>query len=252
LAGWLSPVDARPVGVSGGDRAVVGVVGGCGGIGASRFAAALATVAAEQAGAALLVDLDPAGGGLDVLLGIEAGPGPRWSGLRLAGGVLDAELLFAGLPAWGRVTVLAADRFGLPPAEQVVPVLRAGSVAAPVVIDLGRYPTDGRAAAIAVCALVVVVCACDLPAITAARIVAAGLGPVPVALVVRGRRAAAALAATLIGAPLAARLPTRTARDADPVAPAAIGAAMRRVARGLLAGVSRPVPPAAGWIPELS
>jgi hypothetical protein len=255
LSGWVSLVDVRPAEP---DDAVIGVVGGCGGIGASRFAAVLATAAAETAGAGLLVDLDPAGGGLDVLLGIESVPGPRWSGLRLAGGVLDAERLFAGLPAWGRVTVLAADRFGLPPSEQVVQVVRAAALAAPVVVDLGRYPTEERTAAIACCGLVVVICACDLPAITAARVATATLGAIPVALVARGGRAAAAQAAKLIGAPLAARLPTRWARDVDPLDPGAIDAGVRRVARGLLAGlfgVNRPAPipaVAAGWTPELS
>lgn len=233
---------------------VIGVTGGCGGIGASRFSAALAVVAAEQAGAALLVDLDAASGGLDVLLGIEAEPGPRWSGLRLAGGVLDAQVLFSGLPAWGGVSVLAGDQFGLPSADQVVQVLRAGAAAAPVVIDLGRHPNAVRSAAIDSCALVVVVCACDLPAITAARTIVAELGSVPIALVARGGRAASVQAAQLIGSALAARLPVLGGRNGDPLRPGAIDTAARRVARGLLAGLTGSVgavdPVAAGWIPE--
>jgi hypothetical protein len=240
---------------------VIGVVGGCGGIGASRFSATLAQVVAEQAGAALLVDLDPVGGGLDVLLGIETGPGPRWSGLRLAGGELDAGLLFSGLPAWGGVTVLAADHVGLPPAERVVQVVRAGSAAAPVVIDLGRHKTDVRTAAVACCALVVVVCGCDLPAITAARVVIAELGPAVVALVARGGRTASARAAKLIGVPLAARLPVRGARDGGPLGPGSIAGPARRVAGGLLAGLAGATGPseprslspiAPGWLPEPS
>src|SRR5690349_916184 len=79
-----SPVPARPrpcaslldMGL------VLGVVGGSGGVGASSFAAVLAATA----GRSLLVDLDVAGGGLDVVLGIEAEAGARWSGLHLAGG----------------------------------------------------------------------------------------------------------------------------------------------------------------------
>ena len=63
---------------------VLAVVGGSGGVGASTFAAALATAAAP----ATLIDLDPVSGGIDVLLGIEDVPGARWSGLRLEGGRL--------------------------------------------------------------------------------------------------------------------------------------------------------------------
>ena len=67
---------------------VIGVVGGCGGAGASTFACVLAATAATG-WPAVLVDLDPVAGGIDVLLGIEAVPGARWSGLRLGGGRLD-------------------------------------------------------------------------------------------------------------------------------------------------------------------
>ncbi|HWF27661.1 MAG TPA: septum site-determining protein Ssd, partial [Mycobacterium sp.] len=47
--------------------AVVAVIGGRGGAGASLFAAALAQVAADP----LLIDLDPWGGGIDLLVGCE-------------------------------------------------------------------------------------------------------------------------------------------------------------------------------------
>src|SRR4051812_19306479 len=88
-----------------GTAQVLGVVGGSGGVGASAFAAVLAAVAGES----LLVDVDAAGGGVDVLLGIEAVDGARWSDLHLAGGRLDASVLLAGLPRWGPCAVLAAD-----------------------------------------------------------------------------------------------------------------------------------------------
>ena len=246
---------------------MVGVVGGCGGVGASRFASALAATAAERDGRALLVDLDPAGGGLDVLLGAESTPGARWSGLRLAGGALDAQLLLSGLPAWGRAAVLACDRVDLPPPDDVAQVLRAVRGAAPVVLDLSRHPSDARRAAIACCTLVLVVCACDLAALTAARSVIASLAQgesvaAPVGLVVRGGRAAAARATNLIDAPIAARLAEPRGRDGAALVPASIPRRMRRVARGLLAGlpdVGALEPPAAraasltsvGWMPPL-
>src|SRR5579875_2141374 len=96
---------ARPCGEVGDVAGVVAVLGGSGGVGASTFAAALATAA----GRAVLVDCDPLGGGIDVLLGVEAVPGARWSGLRVNGGRLDPHALDEGLPRWRDVRVLAAD-----------------------------------------------------------------------------------------------------------------------------------------------
>ncbi|MDQ1648068.1 MAG: hypothetical protein QOG60_125 [Frankiaceae bacterium] len=51
------------------------VTGACGGSGASTLAAALAV---QTSGARVLVDLDRAGGGVDLVLGLEEQPGPRW------------------------------------------------------------------------------------------------------------------------------------------------------------------------------
>lgn len=65
---------ARDDGICG---AVVAVIGGRGGAGASLFAVALAQAAAD----ALLVDLDPWAGGIDLLVGGETAPvcvGPTW------------------------------------------------------------------------------------------------------------------------------------------------------------------------------
>ena len=87
---------------------VVGVIGGSGGVGASSFASVLAAAAVPS----VLIDLDLAGGGADVLLGIEAVPGARWSGLQLDGGRLDPALLADGLPRWRDVAVLAAESNG--------------------------------------------------------------------------------------------------------------------------------------------
>src|SRR3954468_4077584 len=101
---------------------VIGVVGGSGGVGASSFAAVLAVVAGDS----VLVDLDVAGGGVDVLLGIERMAGARWSGLQLAGGRLAPTALISGLPHWGRCAVLAADVPELDPEA----VLQAVEVAA--------------------------------------------------------------------------------------------------------------------------
>ena len=63
---------------------VLAVVGGRGGAGASVLAAAVAVRAAADGDPVLLVDCDPLGGGLDLVLGAEDAAGPRWPELTLA------------------------------------------------------------------------------------------------------------------------------------------------------------------------
>ncbi len=70
---------------SGARGEVVAVIGGRGGAGASVFAVALAQAATDS----LLVDLDPWGGGIDLLVGAETTPGVRWPDLSLQGGRLN-------------------------------------------------------------------------------------------------------------------------------------------------------------------
>ncbi len=86
--------------------AVIAVLGGRGGAGASVFATAVAMVAAE----ALLVDVDPWGGGIDLLVGSESSAGLRWPDLALQGGRLAYAALHDALPSKRGVTVLSAGR----------------------------------------------------------------------------------------------------------------------------------------------
>jgi secretion/DNA translocation related CpaE-like protein len=65
---------------------VVAVIGGSGGVGASTAAATLACLGAARPGAAALVDTDPLGGGIDLLLGAERQAGWRWPRLSGADG----------------------------------------------------------------------------------------------------------------------------------------------------------------------
>src|SRR5690606_16343574 len=57
---------------------VLAVVGGRGGAGASVLATATAVVSARSGDRTLLVDCDPLGGGLDLVLGAEEVTGLRW------------------------------------------------------------------------------------------------------------------------------------------------------------------------------
>lgn len=214
-----------------GDKPVIGVLGGSGGVGASSFAAALAAAA----GAALLVDLDSAGGGLDVLLGIETRSGARWSGVRLAGGRLDSGQLLAGLPRWGPVAVLAADLPELD-ASAVRQVLGAAADSVLVVADLPRTGCPVRAAALLHCDLVVVLARADVIGVVAAHAAVTALPELPIGVVVRRSELSPVEVVSLVGRPLLGVLPA--ARPGRPESgryrPAR---AALRVAAGILDGV---------------
>jgi MinD-like ATPase involved in chromosome partitioning or flagellar assembly len=216
-----------------GMAAVIGVLGGSGGVGASTFAAVLAAVAGE----AVLVDLDVLGGGLDVLLGVEAVPGARWSGLRLAGGRLDPAELRAGLPRWGPVSLLAADVAELDP-DAVLEVLGAAAEAGSVLLDLPRAACAERAAALLRCDLVVVLARADVGGLVAAHAAVAALPELPVGLLLRRGEVPARDAAELVGAPLLGVLPALGGRFA--LDPWRVPRRSSRVAAGVLSGVRAP------------
>ena len=123
------------------DGAVVAVVGAGGGAGASTFAAGLALAAASRSLRVLLVDADPVGGGLDVLLGIEDAAGVRWPDLADTRGRLSAASLDQALPHVGGVAVLSSGREGATSlaAESLTAVLDAGERGFDlVIVDLPR------------------------------------------------------------------------------------------------------------------
>lgn len=208
---------------------VVGVLGGSGGVGASTLAAALAT----SAGRSVLIDCDPVGGGVDVLLGIEAEPGARWSGLQVDGGRLDPELLEEGLPRWGDVGVLAAD--AAPPPAAIEQVVTAAAELGTVVLDLPREPGPLRSAALACCRLCVVLASSRVAGLAAARATL----PVGVALGVVLRRGPSGDsvpsvdAARMLGVPLLGGLPALDGSDVG----ARVPRTMLRVAAGILDGL---------------
>ena len=220
-----------------GNWPVIGVIGGRGGSGASTFAGVLAAVAA-LGGPALLVDLDPVAGGIDMLLGIESTPGARWSGVRLDGGRLDPDALVHGLPQWASAAVLSAD---VTPAPQAVAgVLDVGANAGPVVVDLARCPSAMRDVAVQRCVLVVLICGADVRSVMGARAVRRGLDSPRIGLVVvrSGRDpASAARVAELVEAPLIGAVSQLRRRDDSPLAVSALPRAMTRVARGVLDAV---------------
>ncbi|MGA7052699.1 MAG: septum site-determining protein Ssd [Mycobacterium sp.] len=197
---------ARDDGVRG---EVVAVVGGCGGAGASLLAVALAYAAAD----ALLVDLDPWGGGIDMLVGGETATGLRWPDLALQGGRLNWSAVREALPRHRGITLLSGTRRGYEldaaPVSAVVDAGRRGGVT--VVCDLPRRLTDATQAALDTADLVVLVSPCNVRACAATGSIApvfATINP-NLGLVVRGPSPGglrAAEVADIAGLPLLAAM----------------------------------------------
>ncbi|SDQ17808.1 septum site-determining protein Ssd [Quadrisphaera sp. DSM 44207] len=195
---------------------VVGVVGGRGGAGASVLAAALAVTAARRR-RALLVDGDPLGGGLDLLLGAEDAAGLRWADLAAARGTVRASLLREALPVAEGVPVLAWGREpggGAPlpaPAPAVEAVLDAGARGSDlVVVDLPRRDDPATVAALWRLDLLLLVVPAEVRAVASARrvrdLVAPHTGDLRVVAVVPPRAGVGAAAlADALELPLLAR-----------------------------------------------
>jgi secretion/DNA translocation related CpaE-like protein len=179
--------DAGESARGGGNRgAAVAVIGGRGGAGASLFAVALARTAVD----AMLVDLDPWGGGIDLLVGAETAPGVRWPDLALQGGRLNWSAVREALPRHRGITVLSGTRqdcdLDAGAVHSVVDAGRRGGVT--VVCDLARRLTAATEIALETADLVVVISPCDVRACAATATVVpvfAAINP-NIGLVVRG------------------------------------------------------------------
>ena len=155
---------------------LVAVGGSCGGAGASTVATAVALSAASGAGpGVLLVDGDPWGAGLDLLLGAERDEGLRWPDLTGLRGRVGGDALLAALPEVSGVHVLASSRSSaaLVPDEALMAAVEAGrALGCPVVVDLPRadHGGGGTAAVLAEADLAVLVVPARLRAASAARL----------------------------------------------------------------------------------
>ncbi|MFD7630148.1 septum site-determining protein Ssd, partial [Streptomyces sp. NPDC059851] len=116
----------------------VGVIGGSGGAGASTLACALAVRAARAGERTILIDGDPLGGGMDVLLGGEGAAGLRWPDLAGSRGRVGAGALEESLPELHALRVLSwdrGDRVVVPPAAMRSVVAAARRRGGVVVVD---------------------------------------------------------------------------------------------------------------------
>lgn len=175
--------EAARASLDGGARGpVVAVLAGRGGAGASVFATALAQEAAES----LLIDGDPWGGGLDLVLGSETESGLRWPDFSSAGGRLNYSALRDALPRRHGVSLLSGSRvlagdsssndmrsddIGPLPLEAVIDAgSRAGVT---VVCDVARQRTAATETALAAADLVVLITTADVRSCAASAAIAA-------------------------------------------------------------------------------
>jgi secretion/DNA translocation related CpaE-like protein len=105
-AGWLAEYlshSSDPVSAG----HVLGVIGGCGGAGASTAAILLAAQAARDGLQTLLIDGDAWGGGLELLVAAEEAPGLRWPDLAAASGSINPGQLEDSLPGIAGFSLLS-------------------------------------------------------------------------------------------------------------------------------------------------
>ena len=210
--GWLVDrlADSADVGATG---LVLCVVGGRGGGGATTLAAALAFAGLRRRMRTLLVDADPLGGGIDLVLGGEDAPGLRWPDLASARGRVAPSALSASLPEVDALTVLSWDRGDLLEvgADAISSVLTAGAKAADlVVVDLPRRADSAAEVALAMADRCFLVLPAELRAIASAGRVASGIASLTpdLRVVVRGPAPSALdaeVVAQALGLPLAGR-----------------------------------------------
>jgi len=142
---WLVDRLADCAELRGGRGALLCTIGGRGGAGASTLAVALATTAVRRGLRTMLVDADPLGGGLDLVVGSEGTAGLRWPQLDPGRGRVSSAALAEALPLVGELTLLSWDRGDVltVPADTMDVVLAAGQRSWDlVVVDLPRAVDD--------------------------------------------------------------------------------------------------------------
>lgn len=200
-----------------GSAVTVGLIGARGGAGASTLACALALSAARRGDTALLVDVDPQGGGIELVVGCESAPGLRWPDVAATQGRVSSGALRSALPSVEGLAVLSwqqADTGELP-LTVLSSVLAAGRRGCDlVVLDLPRRVDDRLAEAVAAVDTILVVCTAQVRAIASAsrllRTLETWCGDIRLVVRRLGRvDLQGASVASALDLPLAATVPTR-------------------------------------------
>lgn len=176
---WLAERFADAGEAGGSSALVVSVLGGRGGAGASTLAAALSITGTRRGLRSILVDGDPLGGGLDLLLGGEGAVGLRWPDLAGARGRVSGGALHDALPRVDQLTVLSWDRGDLltiPPEPMHAVLAAAGRSTDLVVVDLPRRLDPAAELALSRCDVALLVVPGEVRATAAAARVAAAAG----------------------------------------------------------------------------
>ncbi|MFD7865728.1 septum site-determining protein Ssd [Streptomyces sp. NPDC059783] len=213
---WLVDQIANAAEGVGRPALTVGVIGGRGGAGASTLACALAVTAARAGHRTMLIDGDPLGGGIDVLLGGERAEGMRWPDFAHSKGRVGGGALEEALPALHGLRVLSWGRDDwvvIPPQAMQAVLAAARRLGGVVVVDLPRRVDESAAEALAQLDLGLVVVPGELRAVAAAKRVASMAGMVlgDLRVVTRGPYASGLdeqWVARAMGLPLAGELPT--------------------------------------------
>ncbi|MGF1427852.1 septum site-determining protein Ssd [Kitasatospora sp. LaBMicrA B282] len=177
---WLLDRIADAVEGPGDAALTVAVLGGRGGAGSSTLACALAVTAARLGHRAMLIDADPLGGGVDLLLGGEAVDGLRWPDLATARGRVNGTELVQALPRLHRISALSWDRGSAPPIPPtamrsvLTAARRRGGL---VVLDLPRHLDRAAGLALDQADTGLLVVPAELRALAAAGRVAATAAP---------------------------------------------------------------------------
>jgi secretion/DNA translocation related CpaE-like protein len=168
---WLVDLFARADDPQRRRTVLIGVVGGRGGAGATSLAIALALAGLRRGLRTVLVDADPLGGGIDLALGVEAHPGPRWPDFAATSGHVEQGTLPAALPFVGDLPVLSWDRTNtpvLPPPAMSALLTSARSAGQLIIVDLPRWSDPGASTAMRMCGTILVLVPAEVRATAAA------------------------------------------------------------------------------------
>jgi secretion/DNA translocation related CpaE-like protein len=169
-----------------GEACLVSLIGGSGGVGVSTLATTVALAAQRRGLRSLLLDADPLGGGLELVLGAERAEGLRWHDFDATDGRIGAGSLADVLPVHRGVSTLSWDRSGTGVLPRAVPSVLAAAVRGfdLVVADVPRHLDEPGADIVGRSVLTVLVVAEDICGVAAARHVLAGLQQLASSIVV--------------------------------------------------------------------